>query len=389
MTVETKARAREVLADYVRRRKTEDPDFSEAMLTDLDKVKAVHRYVNTEVRYLGLEFGINGYRPHRVSEICNAQYGDCKDKATLAVAFLGELGVPARVALLRTRDRGKIDYSLASLGLFNHAIVYLPDVDGRPFILDGTARFSGTEELPSMDQGIDLLVIGEGGRWEFVESPLDPPEKNGGTYKTELRLDTDGNSEGTRDIEFEGLYNVSVRYAYENQAKAKDQIEQSLGGQYPGTTVSDIELSDLADPEDDEWLRFRLTIPRYAEPAGKNLTFRPVLFPYGASERYAVLDRREHDLVIQEAPWHREREITVRISEGYTVDSVPPPAEEETPFGSFRREISESEGTITFRLRIDWKTTRVAAGDYPAFRRFCRELDDAEDARITLRREGE
>lgn len=41
-------------------------------------VKALNGYVNTQIRYLGLEFGIHGYKPHRVVDIGNARYGDCR-----------------------------------------------------------------------------------------------------------------------------------------------------------------------------------------------------------------------------------------------------------------------------------------------------------------------
>jgi len=388
MTAETRRRARQLLADHVERRRKADATFTEDSLTDLDRVRAVNRFVNTEVRYLGLEFGINGYKPHRVSEICHAQYGDCKDKATLAVAFLKELGVEGRIALLRTRDRGSIDFSLASLGLFNHAIVYLPDVDGRPFVLDGTAQFFGTTELPAMDQGVDLLVIGEGGSWEFVPSPVDPADKNGGVYRTTLDLRPDGSAEGLREASFKGLYNVSVRYAYENPAKIKDKLEQTLGQNFPGTTVDAIETSDLADPESDEFLRFQLRIPRFAEAAGNTLSFRPLLFPYQASRTHAYLESREHDLVLDDAPWFREREMTVHVPDGYTVSVLPQPATVETSFGRIEAACTLTESAVTCLTRITWNTIRVGVKDYAAFRAFCRRIDEVEEARVVLTRTG-
>jgi hypothetical protein len=240
-----------------------------------------------------------------------------------------------------------------------------------------------------MDQGVNMLVIGDGGAWEFVESPSDPPERNGGVYRTNLNLKPDGAAEGTRTIDFRGLYNVSVRYSYQNRAKIKDKLESTLGQNYPGTTVEDIEISDLDDPEQDEWLRFGARIPRFAEKSGKNLSFRTVLFPYEASRSHAYLEQREHDLVLNDAPWFRERELTVRMPEGYQVGSFPEPANVNTPFGSVQTAYSTAEGAVTCYTKIVWQAMRVSVEDYAGFRTFCRRLDEAEEARVVLTGTGE
>jgi len=70
------------------------------LTTMLDKVKAIHRLVVENTRYVGLEFGIHGYKPYRSTQVFQRRFGDCKDKATLLVALLEAAAIPARVALL-------------------------------------------------------------------------------------------------------------------------------------------------------------------------------------------------------------------------------------------------------------------------------------------------
>src|SRR5262249_20070002 len=110
------------------------------------KIGAIYDLVVKSTRYVGLEFGIHGYKPYRVSEIVKRKSGDCKDKASLLVAMLKLAGVDASLVLVRTRHGGDIAPYPASLAPFDHAIAWVPKFD---LFLDGTAEFSGSGELPS------------------------------------------------------------------------------------------------------------------------------------------------------------------------------------------------------------------------------------------------
>ena len=87
---------------------------------------------STGTRYVGLEFGIHGYKPYKVTQVLARRFGDCKDKASLMVALLREVGIDAELVLVRTRRGGRIDAEPASLAVFDHAIVYVPKLDRLP-----------------------------------------------------------------------------------------------------------------------------------------------------------------------------------------------------------------------------------------------------------------
>jgi hypothetical protein len=115
------------------------------LTTTLDKVKAIHRLVVEKTRYVGLEFGIHGYKPYKSTQVFQRRFGDCKDKATLIMTLLRSVGVDSELVLLRTRRGGRIDETPASLAVFDHAIAYVPALD---LYLDGTAEFSGLASCP-------------------------------------------------------------------------------------------------------------------------------------------------------------------------------------------------------------------------------------------------
>jgi len=112
-------------------------------------VKAVYDEVVTSIRYVGLEFGIHGYKPYSVEQVLTRRFGDCKDKAALMKALLEPAGIDSRLVLLRMRRLGNLPPEPASLAVFNHAILYVPEFD---LWLDGTATGSGSRELPAEDR---------------------------------------------------------------------------------------------------------------------------------------------------------------------------------------------------------------------------------------------
>ncbi|HEY0135352.1 MAG TPA: DUF3857 domain-containing protein, partial [Nannocystis sp.] len=120
------------------------------------KVRALYKHVIVSTRYVGLEFGIHGFKPYRTTDVYDRRFGDCKDKASLLKVMLGEAGIKSHLVLVRTRDQGTIGATPASLSAFNHAITYVPSLD---LYLDGTAEFSGPEELPTGDQGATVLIV--------------------------------------------------------------------------------------------------------------------------------------------------------------------------------------------------------------------------------------
>ena len=135
-------------------------------------VQRLHR----EVRYTGVEFGAARLIPEFPSETLRRKFGDCKDKSTLLVAALRASGIDAYLALLAAGDDQDVPPLLPGLGLFDHAIVYVPsagpapDAGGGDLWIDATAEYSRVGSLPAADAGRLALVI-RAGEKELTRTP--------------------------------------------------------------------------------------------------------------------------------------------------------------------------------------------------------------------------
>src|SRR5204862_5781783 len=88
----------------------------------LAKIQALAKFVQGEVRYVAIEIGIGGFRPHPAQDILRNRYGDCKDKATLLSALLREIGVESYYVLINSR-RGVVLPEFPSAMVFDHVIL--------------------------------------------------------------------------------------------------------------------------------------------------------------------------------------------------------------------------------------------------------------------------
>jgi transglutaminase-like putative cysteine protease len=137
----------------------------------LDYISKVVERLHREVRYTGVEFGAARLVPEYPAETLRRRFGDCKDKSTLLVAALRASGIDAYLALLSAGDDQDVPAELPGLGMFDHAIVFVPGAAGDPDLwIDATAEYARVGTLPAQDAERRALIIRDGTR-ELTRTP--------------------------------------------------------------------------------------------------------------------------------------------------------------------------------------------------------------------------
>ncbi|HEV7486834.1 MAG TPA: DUF3857 domain-containing protein [Thermoanaerobaculia bacterium] len=123
---------------------------------DAQAVAAI-RFVQDDIRYLGIEMGRGSHEPRQPAVVMSQRYGDCKDKALFLAALLRALGVEAYPALVNTKLRRHLDDFLPSPFLFDHVITEVLD-GGKTYWIDGTLADQGgtlaTIDTPSDERAL-------------------------------------------------------------------------------------------------------------------------------------------------------------------------------------------------------------------------------------------
>lgn len=348
--------------------------------TDLEKVKAVYAWVTKNTRYVALEFGIYGFKPRRCVQTVNRGWGDCKDKATVIVTFLRELGIDSNLVVLRTGMRGNFRSKVPSLAPFDHAIAYVPSLD---LYLDGTAENTGIFELPVMDQGaLGLLILD--GKAKLVRLPSADPTKNVIDRTLDLRLDKDGDARFTITTEVRGHSAPGFREHYQAESTRRDRINNALGSEFPGVELDEngIQMNDLSDNEVPVTMRVSGEAPRFARKEGDSLSMS-VTVPTRLTPTYAALSSRRQDVLIQGFSTLKKT-VNLVLPPGAKVEEAPPTTKYESKFGSYEVTFAQEGQKVTVHSELSVNVDRVSPKEYPSFRNFCVAADQALSHRLVV-----
>jgi transglutaminase-like putative cysteine protease/tetratricopeptide (TPR) repeat protein len=211
-----------------------------------EKAAAVLQYLSKEVRYTGVEFGDAAIIPHAPSETLKHKYGDCKDKATLAVAMLRAAGIPAYVALLNVGQREDVDAGMPGMGLFDHAMVYVP---GTPELwIDATDEYARLGQLPQSDQGRLALVVRPEST-ELVAIPESISQQNHVVERREFYLAENGPARVVETSQPSGVFEAEFRasYADANDKNTQKNLKGYIANEYISEKLVRWERSDPGD----------------------------------------------------------------------------------------------------------------------------------------------
>lgn len=342
------------------------------------KIAAIYNWVTTNIRYVGLEFGIHGYKPYSTTRVIARGFGDCKDTASLLVAMLREAGINAHLALVRTRSAGELTVKYPSLALFNHAIAYLPEDD---LWLDGTATFHGTGDLPFEDQGISALVIGTTDV-ALRKTPVTGETQSVFNESSLLRIEPDCSMKMTTDIIARGpLFAPWLRKNY-STAQNRDILEEQFTEKYPGLHVDRADFRFVNDLEAPPEIHFDASVASFCHLNRNVATFR-LLPPLYLKRKYAQLKKRVHPLVLGPA---RTSSLTVQYVVPKEMIAKFPVGEAvmESEFGVYRRIVRATPEGATVTRSMIFRRQVVLPEQYDAFMDFVLKIDAMERRQITL-----
>ncbi len=356
-------------------------EITKGLSTEREKVSAVYNWVIKNTRYVALEFGIYGFKPRRCVQTVARGWGDCKDKATVIVSLLEELGIDSTIVILRTQMRGGFESSVASLAPFDHAIAYVPSLD---LYLDGTAEFTGSSELPAMDQRALGILVNQG-KSKLVTLPFLDPKTNLRDRTIDVKVDSTGKAQLDVAVEVSGSQAPSWRRRYHAKATQRERATTDLGREFTGFALNQGQSGFAAELEDYERpvkIDMSGTSSAYGRVEGNNLSL-PVTGRVRLTESYASLSARSQDVAVPVLGTLRDT-FNVKLPAGYKVVSTPPQAHASTPFGDYSVEVRQKDGQVSVTSELSLKVTRVSPKDYRAWRAFCQAVDAAMTPRLVV-----
>ena len=294
-----------------------------------DSLRALHRWVAQDFRYVSLSLGIGGYQPRMPMSVWETKYGDCKDKATLFIALARRMGVAAYPVLLSST--GGINRSLPSAYQLDHMIaaVARPNIPvGEPghfLFLDLTSDLTPYGSLPPQEQGEFALVVYPDGRGDEVMLPADPVTVNRATVQISGELTADGTFSG-RYVEVatgSRQYNLRSAFATPFAAADRERLARSLANAlFQGATGDSLVLFNGRDLGAQPRVALAIKDARPVSSAGGTQILTLPIRNYSRPDILADLESRGHrrspiDVELVVGPYEEASEFQLTLPDGW------------------------------------------------------------------------
>ena len=346
--------------------------------TDEDKVRALYGFVATQIRYIGVAFGIGRYQPHTAAEILSNQYGDCKDKHTLLAAMLAAAGIKADAVLIGAGMR--FNEAVPSPAVFNHLITHLT-VAGQEVWLDSTAEIAPYRMLVQTTRDKQALVVPAVGAAYVARTPADPPFASFQTMDAVGELDKNGTSHSRLTLVVRGDTELAVRAAFRQTSPGQyeelvQQLVHNIG--YAGTSSN----ADVMRPEDMSG-PFKMSFDYEREKAGNwnNYQILPQVAPV-SMPRFGDEDPLVRNLDLG-TPRVETSHAAMKLPEGWTA-TLPEAAHYKCAYATYDETYRFEKGTVYTERRIEILKDRVPSGDLKAYKKFADDADLGNEFYVQL-----
>jgi len=369
-----------------------DADFTQ-------RIQKVATFLQEEIRYVGIEIGIGGFKPHPATEVFHNRYGDCKDKATLLIAMLDAVGVRSTWVLVDTH-RGFIDPHVPSVD-GNHAIaaIEIPKGYDNPLlkavvtaktgkkylIFDPTNPYVSIGLLPSYLQGgFGILVAGNDS--EVIELPVLQPGSDSTTRAAKFELAADGTLKGTVTVTNSGASASRLRefYAANGDKERLARLEETLRHDFSSFSVGSQSVQHVRDLDQQLSLQYDVTATSYAKNAGTLLLVRPRIV---GSDVEPLNDNPRKYPIEFKALGEWKDSFDVRLPAGYSVDEVPDPVNLDVGFATYRSDVKVEGDTLRYSREYVLKKLDLAPAEYAELKKFEATINTDENRSAVLKKQ--
>ena len=363
-----------------------------------EKLRRLASFVQHDIRYVAIEIGIGGYQPHSAAEVLANRYGDCKDKATLLSAMLGEAGLDSYYVLIND-ERDFLSTDFASPLNFNHVILAIrppQQVDrhtvfatlphpalGLLLFFDPTDSSTPVGYLPPSLQANYGLLVHDGG--ELVQLPVLAPGANKIVRTAKLSIDASGKLTGTAHEVRTGPAASELRdelLAVPNIQRQK--VFQSLvSGLSTGATLTSASVTDLGDFTTPLVIDYGFTIDGYAQHPAQLLLLRPCALGHKGDDLLEQEKPRRQPVIFSNTAFHSDS-FEVSFPGEYSIDELPKPVQLENSFAAYTSQSRVENHVLRYSRMYQLKSIRVSLEQMNQLKEFLRSIADDERAYAIL-----
>jgi hypothetical protein len=348
-----------------------------------DKIRKIYDYVK-DLRYVSINLGDGGWRPHKPAVVLEKQYGDCKDKSILLISLLKAADIESKPVLVLTSDEGKVDPTFPSAD-FNHMIVQVKLSDSEKCFIDPTAKYTPLGKLPSECQDINVLVLNPDNTSQIEKTPAPEPNDNTDNISLNMILKRDGTAEFTTEVKYYGASNSYIRHRLKDKTNKElnEYCKSLIADEFTKPEIINCTLSDLDSLKASCSLKFTGAAGNIIQSQGDLMLVSSDPFKFFESTAWLLKDKREFPIKF-DYPFNLEKTITLKLPEGYSVRNLPKNLVQGIANIGYEKNLSTSGDVIKLDEKFRLSDALIPAANYQIIKKFFENIKEHYAEKIIL-----
>ena len=352
--------------------------------SDKEKAKFLYGYMQKNMRYVGIQLGIGGWKPFPASFVDTKKYGDCKALSNYMHALLKAVGVPSYYAVVRAgKNESPADPNFVT-NPFNHIILCIPFKSDTTW-LECTSNTAVFGKPGTFTENRNALLITEDGG-KLVNTPRSKKEDNVFDSNVEIVIDEEGVAKTKMSIAASGEFrNELIRISYKDTDNQKKEVISLLSLKQP-------DVFDLAAKEDQGGIKnieLDLEHEKLSEfAAGAKSFYRPGIFDLW-QETYPATERRKTDFFFSH-PMIKKCRTVFKLPLNQEVEALPPDVALTFSYGNYQAKYlyDKEKNQVTAVTQFDLNNHVIPAAKYNEMQAFMDNVVKSMSKKLILRKKA-
>lgn len=353
----------------------DEVDALVAGITDpLKKAALIYNHVKSNVQWNGY---YGKYTDQGVRKAYKEHSGNVAEINLMLTSMLRYAGLNADPVLISTRSNG-VPFFPTREG-YNYVISAISHDNGT-ILLDATNTYGAPNILPTRTLNWKGRIIKKDGNSRLVN--LYPSTKSKNTTIMMADLLEDGAIEGA--IRTVRTNHLAMNFRQSYIGADKDDYLEKMQNRNGGIEISDFTVKNEMDLAKPVMESYKFKKENQFELIGDKMYISPMFF-MAIKENPFKLEKRDFAVNFS-YPTSSKYNITIKIPEGYKVESTPEPKILQLPegLGEFKYNIAASDKSIQLTIESEMNNAVISNVHYKALKDYYKEMIEVENEKIVL-----
>lgn len=343
------------------------------------QVKLIYEYMQNKTRYVAVEVGLGGWKPHDASEVDKLGYGDCKDLSNYMKSLLDVVGINSVYTIIKAgKNEINLDMDFPR-STFNHATLFVPLEKDTIWLecTDQKTPCGFTGSFTSNRYG--LAITAEGGF--LVRTPVLKKSDNSIHRNVEIKISETGMGVIKAKTQYTGICFSNVEHLFylsskEKERRFKDNFTLS------NFKIENIkyELTKAVVPKITE--SFDLISENHCTLTGKRMFVSANYF----NQSYKIPPKEKNRKTGFTIHWSEQEMDTIVyiIPSNFSIEFMPESKEINSEFGTYKTIYTLSENKLINIIKITQNGGEFSSMKYSDYVEFCEQISQINNYKITL-----